>query len=131
MSVVARGALNFFRPTRNDNGIAYNIVWVTNTPGQNPARPEVYFSPLELIQSSSFVELGNQPPPPPSLQNPEKEFKSPKEKMPVTICSMLAKVALLAFLTLFLQSEFSNASSNGLTLQMQSRLVALVQFFTE
>ena len=32
--------------------------------------------------------------------------------------------------TLFLQSEFSNVSSNGLPLQMQSRLVALERFFS-
>ena len=31
----ARGALTFFRLTREDNGIALNIVWVTNTSGQN------------------------------------------------------------------------------------------------
>ena len=27
----ARGTLTFFRLTREDNGIAYDIVWVTNT----------------------------------------------------------------------------------------------------
>ena len=32
-------ALTFFRLTRDDNGIAENIVWVTKTSGQNPARP--------------------------------------------------------------------------------------------
>ena len=36
----ACGALTFFRLTREDNGIALNIVWVTNTSGQNPARPQ-------------------------------------------------------------------------------------------
>ena len=35
----ARWALTFFRLTREDKGIAKNIVWVTNTSGQNPARP--------------------------------------------------------------------------------------------
>ena len=38
-SAAARGALTFFRLTREDKGIAKNIVWVTNTSGQNPARP--------------------------------------------------------------------------------------------
>ena len=31
----ARGALTFFRLTREDNGIALNIVWVTNMSEQN------------------------------------------------------------------------------------------------
>ena len=30
-----RGALTFFRLTRGDNGIALNIVWASNTSGQN------------------------------------------------------------------------------------------------
>ena len=35
----AREALTFFRLTRDDNGIAKNMIWVTNTSGQNLARP--------------------------------------------------------------------------------------------
>ena len=38
-TTAARGALAFFRLTREDNGIALSIVWVTNTSGQNVARP--------------------------------------------------------------------------------------------
>ena len=53
----ARGALTFFRLTREDYGIALNIVWVTNTSGQNPCRPQVYFPPLELIQPKFWAGL--------------------------------------------------------------------------
>ena len=35
----ARGALTFFRLSRDDNGIAWNIVWGNKTSGQRPARP--------------------------------------------------------------------------------------------
>ena len=41
---------DIFRLIREDNGISKNAVWVTNTSGQKPSRPQVYFSPLELIQ---------------------------------------------------------------------------------
>ena len=53
----ARGALTFFRPNREDNWIAQNKGCITNTSGQNPTRPQVYFSSSELIQPKFWAGL--------------------------------------------------------------------------